>query len=75
MSKQSTLEVVSQYTEAIAARNSDRMNSLRSEDYVRDFVYLDAFDYEPVSTAKISTAKCCAILFTPRTSQRKTKAD
>ncbi len=52
MSKRSALDVIWQYTEAIAAGDSDRMNSLRSEDCVRDFVHLDAFGYGPASPVK-----------------------
>jgi hypothetical protein len=45
----SALAVVSEYAEALAARDSERMNSLRSSDFVLDFVHGDAFEDGPLS--------------------------
>jgi hypothetical protein len=44
MASRSALEVASQYAEALAARDSDRMDSLRSEGFLLDFVHRDAFE-------------------------------
>ena len=43
MATRSALEVASEYVSALAARDSDRMNSLRAPDFVLDFVHRDAF--------------------------------
>ncbi len=43
MATRSALEVASEYVAALAARDSDRMNSLRSHDFVLEFVHRDAF--------------------------------
>ena len=43
MATRSALEVASDYVEALAARDSDRMNSLRSDDFVLELVHRDAF--------------------------------
>lgn len=43
------LEVTSQYTAALAAGATDRMNALRSPDFVLDFVYGDASESGPLS--------------------------
>ena len=45
----SALEVVSLYAQALKSRDSDNMNRLRSEEFVLDFVYRDAFQRGPVS--------------------------
>ena len=49
MDKLSALEVVSEYAGALSARDSDRMNALRSPDFVLDFVNGDAFEDRPLS--------------------------
>lgn len=43
------LEVASDYVAALAAQDNERMNSLRSPDFVLDFVYGDVFEDEPLS--------------------------
>ena len=43
------LDLVSQYVAALASGDSDRMNALRSQDFVLDFVYSDAFESGPLS--------------------------
>ena len=43
MATRSALEVASDYVAALAAGDSDRMNSLRSDDFVLEFVHRDAF--------------------------------
>ncbi|MFQ5794939.1 MAG: ester cyclase [Candidatus Bipolaricaulia bacterium] len=43
------LDVVSQYAAALAAQNNDRMDSLRSQDFVLDYVYGDAYGARPLS--------------------------
>jgi predicted ester cyclase len=45
----SALAVVSEYAEALATRDSWRMNSLRSSDFVLDFVHGDALENGPLS--------------------------
>jgi steroid delta-isomerase-like uncharacterized protein len=45
----SALEVVSEYSAALAARDSERMKSLHSPDFVLDWVYADAFETPPSS--------------------------
>jgi steroid delta-isomerase-like uncharacterized protein len=45
----SALEITSQYVAALAAADTDRMNALRSPDYVLDFVYGDASESGPLS--------------------------
>jgi steroid delta-isomerase-like uncharacterized protein len=45
----SALEVASQYVAALAAGDTDRMDALRSADYVLDFVYGDASESGPLS--------------------------
>jgi len=45
----SALKVTSQYVAALAASDTDRMNALRSPDYVLDFVYGDASESGPLS--------------------------
>jgi hypothetical protein len=45
----SALEVVSEYSAALAARDSERMKSLHSPDFVLDWVYADAFENPPRS--------------------------
>ena len=42
-------EVVSQYMTAAAARDSEKMNSLRSEEFALDFVHADAYENSPLS--------------------------
>lgn len=49
MERLSALGVVSEYAAALAARDSEQMDSLRSSDFVLDFVYGDAFDDGPLS--------------------------
>ncbi len=43
------LQVASEYIAAMAARDSARMESLRAEDFVLDFVYRDAAESKPLS--------------------------
>lgn len=43
------LAVVSEYAEALSKRDSGRMNSLRSSNFVLDFVHGDAFEDGPLS--------------------------
>lgn len=43
MATRSALEVASDYVAALAARDSDWMNSLRAPDFVLEFVHRDAF--------------------------------
>ena len=43
MATRSALEVASEYVAALAARDSERMNSLRSQDFVLELVHRDAF--------------------------------
>ena len=43
MATRSALEVASEYLAALAARDSERMSSLRSHDFVLEFVHRDAF--------------------------------
>lgn len=45
----SALEVTSQYVAALATADTERMNTLRSPDYVLDFVYGDASESGPLS--------------------------
>jgi steroid delta-isomerase-like uncharacterized protein len=45
----SALDVVSEYIAALSARDSETMDSLRSEGFVLDFVHGDAFENTPVS--------------------------
>ena len=52
MTTPSVFEVVSQYLAAVAARDSDRMNSLRSQEFVLDFVHADAYENRPMSAAE-----------------------
>ena len=49
MSTLSALEVVSEYAEALSVQDSERMNALRSPDFVLDFVNGDAFEDCPLS--------------------------
>jgi steroid delta-isomerase-like uncharacterized protein len=44
-----SLEVVSAYTQALAARNSQGMDALRSQDFVLDFVTQDAWGSGPLT--------------------------
>ena len=50
MATPSALEVVSKFAAALAAQDSGRMGSLRSEDFLLDFVHRDAFESGPLST-------------------------
>lgn len=43
------LEATSQYVAALAVADTDRMNALRSSNYVLDFVYGDASESGPLS--------------------------
>lgn len=45
-----SLEVTAQYVAALAAGDTERMNSLRTADFQLDFVYGDAFASEPLSS-------------------------
>lgn len=44
-----SLAVVAEYAAALAARDSARMDALRSPDFVLDYVYGDAFERPPLS--------------------------
>ena len=46
----SSLDVTAQYVAALAARDTARMNALRTTDFELDFVYGDAFASEPLSS-------------------------
>jgi len=46
---ESALQVTSEYVAAMAARDSGRMDSLRSPDFGLDFVHTDAFESGPLS--------------------------
>ncbi len=45
----SALDVISTYVAALTAGDSERMNALRSPDFVLDFVHGDAFEDGPLS--------------------------
>ncbi len=45
----SALKVVSEYSAALAAGDNEKMNALRSPDFVLDWVYGDAFEDRPRS--------------------------
>ncbi len=45
----SAFDVVAEYSAALAARDSERMNALHSPDFVLDWVYGDAFEEHPQS--------------------------
>jgi steroid delta-isomerase-like uncharacterized protein len=45
----SALDVVSEYVAALAARDTAKMHSLHSPDFVLDWVYADAFENPPRS--------------------------
>ena len=49
MDKLTALEVVSEYAGALSVRDSERMNVLRSPDFVLDFVNGDATEDRPLS--------------------------
>lgn len=49
------LEVVSSYTKAVKSGDTKNMAPLRSQDFVLDFVYRDAFQRDPVSETYIET--------------------
>ena len=44
-----SLEVVSQYVAAMASRETEKMDNLRSEGFVLDYVHDDAFHDQPLS--------------------------
>jgi predicted ester cyclase len=46
------LDVISEYVAALATGDSERMNSLRSPDFVLDFVHGDAFEDGPLSVTE-----------------------
>ena len=50
MADMSSLDVTAQYVTALAAGDTERMNTLRSTDFELDFVYGDAFASEPLSS-------------------------
>ena len=50
MAETSTLEVVSQYVAALAASDTERMDTLRAPDFELDFVYGDASASGPLSS-------------------------
>ncbi|HAL47478.1 MAG: hypothetical protein FI707_15445 [SAR202 cluster bacterium] len=50
MSTRTALDTVSEYVQALADKNIDRMLSLRAEAYVRDFAHTDIFHRGPVSS-------------------------
>lgn len=49
----SSLEVISRYAAALAERDGKQMHTLRSSDFVLDFVHGDAFHNEPLSAEAI----------------------
>ena len=49
--KLSALEVVTEYSAAIAAADTEKIKALHSEDYLLDWVYADAFE-NPMRTAE-----------------------
>ena len=49
MNTPSALDVVAEYTAALMARDAERMKTLRTSDFVLDWVYADAFDDAPSS--------------------------
>ncbi len=52
MSNLSSLELTSQYIAALAAGDTERMNTLRTPDFELDFVYGDASESGPLSSAE-----------------------
>ncbi len=52
MSNLSSLELTSQYIAALAAGDTERMNALRTADFELDFVYGDASESGPLSSAE-----------------------
>ncbi len=52
MSNLSSLELTSRYVVALAAGDTDRMNALRTADFELDFVYGDASESGPLSSAE-----------------------
>ncbi len=52
MSNLSSLELTSQYVAALAAGDTERMNALRTADFELDFVYGDASESGPLSSAE-----------------------
>ena len=51
MNTPSALDVVAEYAAALMARDAERMKTLRTSDFVLDWVYADAFE-EPPSSAE-----------------------
>jgi len=49
MNTPSALDVVSEYAAALMARDEERMKTLRTSDFVLDWVYADAFEDPPSS--------------------------
>jgi steroid delta-isomerase-like uncharacterized protein len=49
MNTHSALDIVSEYTAALMARDKERMKALRTSDFVLDWVYADAFEDPPSS--------------------------
>jgi steroid delta-isomerase-like uncharacterized protein len=49
MNTRSALDVVSEYTAALMARDEERMKALRTSDFILDWVYADAFEDSPSS--------------------------
>ncbi len=45
----SSLDIVSEYTAALMARDEQRMKTLRTADFILDWVYADAFENPPSS--------------------------
>ena len=49
MNTPSALDIVSEYTAALMAQDEQRMKTLRTADFVLDWVYADAFENPPSS--------------------------
>jgi steroid delta-isomerase-like uncharacterized protein len=49
------LDIISEYSVALASGNSNQMNDLRAPDFELDFVQRDAFDNSPLSNQETRT--------------------
>ncbi len=49
MNTPTALDIVSEYTAALMARDEQRMKTLRTPDFILDWVYADAFENPPSS--------------------------
>ncbi len=50
----SSFEIISQYVNALQAKNSKKMTDLRSHDYIQDLVAGDAFLSDPASNKEVT---------------------